>query len=760
MFHRKIKLFFLSVILCLVLHPLLWANPPNPLYVNLQDYPLYVKTGFDIADTLRPPDRDSGEWLVIEASPKRPPVYVKDLPLYGKPDRIFLSPFGAREMEFTFVIPFRISDEGAAAMERDHTLIPGIFLVSLGDNWEIYLNGRVVKAEMFLDGEGRIISHRSYRRISFPVEKNLFTRGENILAFRIVGDPTFSDMGFYYASPYYIDDYRVIVRSSNEAIDLILLGLYVFMGIHHLFMFLFRRKDRHNLYYGLFSLVLGIYLFTRTTTIYFLVQDSNIILRLELFMVILVLPLGAAFLESISLKKICLVTRIYGALYGILAISLWFFSLPYTIDVLTLWQYSIIGIAPFIIGHDIVYSFVLAVRDQKKRYTAAGKSYSPPGIIARTMVETSIGNLVIGAFLTFGTAVFDVIDSAFLHYGVTASRYGFFVFTAGSTLILARRFAFLFNQQQRIIIRSNKGMNTKLVDWIVIQDRDPNDMPSVNADNAIMFTDVRSFTTLSEGMSSRALTNFLGAINEVLAKPLFFAEDQGFVAYTDKFMGDGTMNIFTDSSVALRTAVEIRSQLKLFNADPRAFFGEAPADMQVNVGTGIAYGPVTLGIMGHSRRVDYTPIGDTVNLASRLENLTKEYNTPIIINDSLYKAVNPESFLLRHIDRIRVKGKKHPVDIYEEFSTDNPVVRDLKIKLLPRFTELQEMYFSGKNWDKANRLVEKLSRYYEESLGKNNVSPGISGDFLPGIYAKRMRLISENPELLAHWDGVYTFTSK
>jgi hypothetical protein len=218
------------------------------------------------------------------------------------------------------------------------------------------------------------------------------------------------------------------------------------------------------------------------------------------------------------------------------------------------------------------------------------------------------------------------------------------------------------------------------------------------------------------------------------------------------------MNIFTDPNVALETAVGIRGQLKKFNQSPRRFFKEAPEGFRVNIGIGIAYGPITLGIMGHSRRVDYTPIGDTVNLASRLENLTKEYLVSLIINDALYGAVDQSRFDLRHIDRVRVKGRKHPVDIYEEFSADPVPVRDFKRKMLPRLAELQEMYFSGRNWKDAVRLGRDMARISLEAAKRYGRTGPV--DYLPFIYVKRMRAVMKDPDLSARWDGVYTFERK
>jgi class 3 adenylate cyclase len=736
------------------------AYERSPLYVNLQEFPLYVKTGFNHADTLwtQEPSADGG-WKLVSVNPANPvPILIKNLDL-GGPARVFLSPNGAQEREYTFIIPFIMGDEAMDGLDGDNTLIPGINLVGLGDNWEIYLNGFLIKSEMHLNENGRIMSHRNYHNIYFPVHKSLFNRGNNVLALRIVGDPSFKDVGLFYAAPYEINAYSAILRQNDETVTLALIGIYLFMGIYHLFMYFVRKKEPHNLFYGLFSALLGIYYLVRTNAVYTFIPDRLIMLKTEFFCVFLILPLGAMFLENLCLKRTVLFTKIYGGVFALLAVAQLFFSLPFAIDTLTIWSVGVIITAPFILIYDVGYMFFLSARNLKEQYAGQEKRISGPVLFLRVLAETPIGNLLAGALICLLTGRFDVLDSLVFHYGVSLTRYGFFIFTAGTAFVLARRFASLYSQQQRIILRSNKGMNAKLVDWIVVQDRDPYEMPSVTENSAIMFTDVRSFTTLSEGMSSQSLTDFLGALNEILAKPLFEFEDHGCVAYTDKFIGDGTMNIFTDVSIALKVAIETRAQLETFNKNPRSFFKEAPANLRVNVGIGIAYGLVTLGIMGHSRRVDYTPIGDTVNLASRLEGLTKEYGASILLNDALYGAItNPDSFHLRQIDRIRVKGREHPVNIYEEFSADSPALREANLQFLPEFKELQEMYFSGKDWEKAIAIGEELIGHLSETLSNQKIEG--PGDYLPSIYVNRMKILLENPEHFAQWDGVYSFDRK
>jgi class 3 adenylate cyclase len=717
------------------------APKQSPIYTNLRESPVYAKTGFDIADTARSPDRASGSWQVIDGSLRKNPARVIDFD-FSVPKRRFLSPFGTPEMEFTYVIPFSMSLEKIRFL-KDSTLIPGFFFAGLGDNWEIYLNGQLIRREMHLDAEGHIKSHRGIRKLYFPVDKTLFVPEANLLAFRVVGDPNYDSTGFFYSSLDYIDDYALIAEENTDSLTVAMIAIYIFMGIYHLFMFVLRRKDQHTLYYGLLSIILGLYFFARTTVVYSLIPDTGIVYRLEFFCLFSFLPLSALFVEYFSIKRIFLITKIYSGIIILMAISQLFFSLDYGEDTLLIWQISLLVLIPIICVCDIGYLFTVSLKNLKKQY--AEKKYSRRVLLVKTLLKTPFGNLTIGILACLITGIIDVVDFYFMYYGRNTINYGFTVFTMSITLILAQRLSLLYNQQERIVARSRKCMNAKLVDWIMVRDHDPGDLPSVNTDTTVMMTDIRGFASLSEGMPSQSVTGFLIGLNEALAQPLFAAEDRGYIAYTDKFMGDATMNIFTDPQIALETAVKTRLQLQTFNKNPALFFKDAPAGMRVEAGIGLASGPVTLGVMGHSRRLDYTPIGDTVNLASRLESLTKEYHIPILINDALYRGITPESFYLRHIDRIRVKGKNHPFDIYEEFSCDAPDIRAFKIESISQFQELQEMYFSGNSWEDAIRLADSLSQ---------------SGDFTAEVYSRRMKAIFANPELFERWDGIYTFNEK
>jgi hypothetical protein len=246
-----------------------------------------------------------------------------------------------------------MSGEAMAALKTDNTLIPGINLAGLGDNWEIYLNGALIKSEMHLDRDGHIYSHRNYHNVYFPVNNTLFKQGENILALRIAGDPAFNDVGMFYATPYEVDAYPAILSQNDETITLALIGIYLFMGLYHLFMYLVRKKDPHNLFYGLFSVILGIYYLARTNAIYAFIPDRGITLKIELFCAYTILPLGAMFLENLCLKRTVLFTKIYSFLFAVLAVTQLFFSLSFSMDTLILWSFGAMAAAPFILVHDV-----------------------------------------------------------------------------------------------------------------------------------------------------------------------------------------------------------------------------------------------------------------------------------------------------------------------------------------------------------------------------------------------------------------------
>lgn len=220
---------------------------------------------------------------------------------------------------------------------------------------------------------------------------------------------------------------------------------------------------------------------------------------------------------------------------------------------------------------------------------------------------------------------------------------------------------------------------------------------------SILFSDIRSFTTLSETMTAEQLANFL---NKYLSRMTDIVLDgRGLV---DKYIGDAIMAFWgaplrneTHAYDAIIVAVAMIEALEDFNEKNK---GQYPA---IDIGVGVNSGEVTVGNMGSEKRFDYTVIGDSVNLASRLEGLTKTYGVNIIVSETtlnLALADRDHSSLIvyREIDKVKVKGKTQPVTIFEIGAG----MRKARIQnVIEQFNEAREAYYKG-DWDSALKYLD------------------------------------------------------
>ena len=200
----------------------------------------------------------------------------------------------------------------------------------------------------------------------------------------------------------------------------------------------------------------------------------------------------------------------------------------------------------------------------------------------------------------------------------------------------------------------------------------------------VLFADIRNFTPLSESMSPQENFNFLNSYL-VHMEPIIMAHG-GFI---DKYIGDAIMALFPDSpDAALHCSLAMLKRLEEYN-DGRQRAGYRP----VNIGIGINTGIVILGTIGGAARMDGTVIGDAVNLAARLERLTKEYRVSILISEyTLYSLDEPSLWSIRFLDRTHVRGKQDNQSVYEVFNGDPVPLREAKEKTLKTF-ELALAYY-------------------------------------------------------------------
>lgn len=252
----------------------------------------------------------------------------------------------------------------------------------------------------------------------------------------------------------------------------------------------------------------------------------------------------------------------------------------------------------------------------------------------------------------------------------------------------------------------------------------------------VLFSDIAGFTSLSERLSPEDVVDLLNCYFKEVVEIIH--NNGGTV---DKFMGDAVMAFWgaplklEDHALrAVLTALEINDAMEHVNSELRK-----RGLPEIRTGTGINTGEVILGNIGSPRRLDYTVIGDNVNLASRLEGLTRFYGVPIIISESTAERLD-SSVCLRVIDLVRVKGKERPIRIFEPM---RPSERNVKIALL---SEKAFQYYLDRRWQEALDVYREVQRLMPD-------------DRVSGIFIERILFFMERePE--PSWDGVWRFLEK
>ena len=257
---------------------------------------------------------------------------------------------------------------------------------------------------------------------------------------------------------------------------------------------------------------------------------------------------------------------------------------------------------------------------------------------------------------------------------------------------------------------------------------------------SVLFSDLRGFTTLSEGLSPERLVEVLNRYLHAMTDIVF--EEEGVL---DKYIGDAVMAFWnapldqTDHATrAVRTALKMRTRLQEMN-DRGAF----PDGIVLRVGIGVNTGDMVVGNIGGERRYDYTVIGDSVNLASRVEGLNKEYTTEVIITAATKQAL-AEGFCCRLLDRVAVKGKSEPVTIYEVAGYTRDMSAE-QLACLKGYEEALKAYFEQR-FDDAARLCEDLEKRFP-------------ADGPTQTLLTRARAYQQHPPT-ATWNGAWVMTKK
>ena len=256
----------------------------------------------------------------------------------------------------------------------------------------------------------------------------------------------------------------------------------------------------------------------------------------------------------------------------------------------------------------------------------------------------------------------------------------------------------------------------------------------------VLFSDVRGFTTLTEELGAQGTVSLLNDYFTIMVDCI--TREEGML---DKFIGDAIMAGFglpiahdDDEDRGVRAAISMISDLWAWNAK-RIEQGQRPVDM----GVGLNTDNVVSGNIGSPKRMDYTMIGDGVNLAARLESACKQYSARILISEHTYEKLHG-TYRIRDIDDVVVKGKTEPVRVYEVLDYHNDQTCPNLMDVVNYFTEGRKQYHEG-HWDKAISA-------FKETLKANPM------DKLSETYIERCQHLKKaKPK---DWNGVWVMTSK
>jgi adenylate cyclase len=317
--------------------------------------------------------------------------------------------------------------------------------------------------------------------------------------------------------------------------------------------------------------------------------------------------------------------------------------------------------------------------------------------------------------------------------------------TLGSNVLLVSLYRALVEEKEKRRIRTAFGqyLSPEVIRRLL---RNPKLVEPKKTEITVMFSDIRGFTTISENLDAQDLALFLNQYLSDMTGLVF--EYQGTL---DKYIGDAVMafwgapfevddHALSACNSALKMMQRVREMQTVWKAQGKP---------QLDIGIGLNSGVASVGNMGSALRYGYTALGDTVNLSSRLEGLNKDYGTHIIVNETTYTATQKAEFVYRELDLIRVKGKTHPVMIYELIGRAGEEsaygsFADLQLRL-DQFSRGRNLY-RARRWEEAQQVFQiMIDKWPDDGPART--------------YWKRCQeyLFDEPP---SGWDGVFTMTHK
>ena len=619
------------------------------LPVNLTKIKWYVKLGFTQADI-------NPSQSVLDSNTYKE---VNNLPIILNP--IFKVPISFDTLnEFALTCNFRINLDRVDKGKELAFLFPGI-----GETWEVYLNGEKIKDEFGIENN-EITKYKTLRNAIVSIPYGLL-KEENQITIHLAGYAPTSFLspnillGLRFKEGYIIDYEKKIEDSIEQTSLLLFNAVYIFFGLYHLFFFIRWTEKKYNLYFGVFSISISTYFLAFSNIAFEYFNDTRPLLFLAyvsqpMALMSFILFLFDYFYPSKAFSKFIKYTIISNAF---IIIAFCIFKVNFYLSFLYLWYMLIIS--------QIFYIFYFIISSTRK------------GLKDAISMASSILIILL-------VVIWEILDTIFFQTGIKLLQFAYFAFIISMVIILANRFIEINWETRRLNIELtherdsfSKFVPTQFLDLLGKSSAKDISLGECKLQEmTILFADIRDFTSLSESMSPEENFKFINSYLKKMSPVI--EKNNGFI---DKFIGDAIMAIFQLPEEGLKASIEMIEELQKLN-EGRNSAGYRP----LRIGIGLNTGMLMMGTIGHEDRLSTTVIGDTVNLSARLESLTKEYFTPILVSEfTMINLPEAEKEFLREIDSVIVKGKTNAVKIFECFKNDSEDLKIQKKKCIKEFTE-------------------------------------------------------------------------
>ncbi|HRV27840.1 MAG TPA: SpoIIE family protein phosphatase [Spirochaetia bacterium] len=404
----------------------------------------YFRKGFDISWINVVPAPTDEAWCKVEYPRGKRTMLIREIPIPGKTSKSSWNPIPAKPETYTVLVPF------VARQDVLELADPALYLRFIGQAWAVYLNGTLIHNAIIKAGTDSFIT-RAERNVIIAIDRKLLNDGANMLALEIIGDPGDNKTGFALRGPYKIASYQKLVKENLDVLDLIMIAIYAIFGLYNIVLFILRTKDKGYLFLGTATIILSVYLLTRTSLLFSVFTNTVLIAKLEYFSMLGVPIFFFGFFELLLQNKLS--KRWFVIFYSTLAFlaaGLFLRDEPF----IAVWRVLIVIVGfyyvVFVVGKTVGKD-ILRLANELAEEGIGGFA----GAFKWFFLESDTGKIMAGTIIFLITIILDTIR-AINGELIFWAKYGFAFFLLGAASLLASKFISIYNEMEQLKIGLNK----------------------------------------------------------------------------------------------------------------------------------------------------------------------------------------------------------------------------------------------------------------------------------------------------------------